>query len=82
VTYMRPWKIAQIVGVILLPVGVVVRVGGELYGMHLALRVLLVFFVGRLGAWFKSERPRVPLTLQLEGAGCGAGIRRTLAVVG
>ena len=34
---MKAWKILQIVGVLLLLVGVVVRVGGEFYGMHMAL---------------------------------------------
>jgi hypothetical protein len=54
---MKAWKIAQIVGVVLLLVGVVIRVGGSFYGMHLALLGLLVYVVGRLGAWLKSDRP-------------------------
>lgn len=54
---MRNWKIAQIVGVAVLLIGVVVRVGGEIYGTHLALLGLLVFVVGRIGAWLKSDKP-------------------------
>ena len=54
--HMKAWKILQIVGVLLLLVGVVVRVGGEFYGMHMALLGLLMFVVGRLGAWLKSDK--------------------------
>lgn len=54
---MRNWKIAQVVGVLVLLVGVVVRVGGDFYGMHIALLGLLVFVVGRIGAWLKSDKP-------------------------
>ena len=52
---MKALKIAQIIGVLILLIGVVVRVGGEFYGMHLALLGLLTFVVGRIGAWLKSD---------------------------
>lgn len=53
---MKTWKILQIVGVLLLLVGVVVRVDGEFYGVHMALLGLLLFVVGRLGTWLKSDQ--------------------------
>lgn len=53
---MTAWKISQIVGVFLLLIGVVIRVGGEFYGVHLALLGLVFFIVGRLGAWLKSDQ--------------------------
>jgi len=54
---MRNWKIAQIIGVLVLLVGVVVRVGGEINGTLIALIGLLVFVAGRIGAWLKSDKP-------------------------
>lgn len=54
---MRNWKIAQIVGVLVLLLGVVVRVGGEIYGTGIALLGLLVFVAGRVGAWLRSDKP-------------------------
>jgi hypothetical protein len=53
---MKMWKILQIVGVLILLVGVVVRVGGEFYGVHLALLGLLLWIVGKVGAWLKSDQ--------------------------
>jgi len=53
---MKVLKIIQIVGVLLLLLGVIVRVSGEIYGMHLALLGLLTYTVGRVGAWLKSDR--------------------------
>ena len=34
---MRAWKVVQLVGVLLLLLGVVIRVGGEFYGMWLVI---------------------------------------------
>lgn len=53
---MKAFKILQILGVLLLLLGVIVRVGGEFYGMHLAILGLLLFVVGRLGAWMRSDK--------------------------
>jgi multisubunit Na+/H+ antiporter MnhG subunit len=54
---MKAWKILQVIGVLALLLGVVIRVSGEFYGMHLALLGLLLFVVGRVGAWMKDDRP-------------------------
>lgn len=55
---MKPWKIAQIVGFLLLVVGVIARAGaGEYWGTGLAMVGVLVLAVGRVGAWLKSDRP-------------------------
>jgi hypothetical protein len=54
---MRAWKVAQLVGVLLLLLGVVIRVGGEFYGMWLVVTGIIVFVLGRVGAWLKSDAP-------------------------
>lgn len=48
------YKGLQLAGVLLLLIGVVVRVGGEIYGTHLALLGLVLFAAGRIGAWWKT----------------------------
>lgn len=53
---MKTWKIVQLVGVLMLLVGVVVRVSGEYYGVPLAVTGVLVYAVGRIAAWLKSDR--------------------------
>ncbi len=53
---MRAWKIAQLIGVLVLLLGVVIRVSGELWGVHMALLGLAVYAVGRIGAWLKSDK--------------------------
>lgn len=52
---MKAWKIVQLVGVLLLLLGVVIRVGGEFYGMHLALLGVLMYTVGRVTLWIKKD---------------------------
>lgn len=55
---MKAWKIVQLVGVLLLLFGVVVRVGaGEMYGTALAFVGAVIFAVGRIGAWLRSDQP-------------------------
>lgn len=55
---MKTWKIVQLVGVLALLFGVVIRAGaGEFYGMYLVLLGVLLFAVGRVGAWMKDDRP-------------------------
>lgn len=53
---MKNWKIAQLIGVLVLLTGVVVRVGGEIYGTHLALLGLLVYTVAKITLWVKNDR--------------------------
>lgn len=53
---MKAWKIAQVVGVLMLLLGVVIRVSGEFYGIHLALLGLLLYAVARVATWLKSDR--------------------------
>lgn len=52
---MKAWKIVQLVGVLLLLLGVVIRVGGEFYGVHLALLGVLIYTVGRVTLWLKKD---------------------------
>lgn len=54
---MKPWKIVQLVGVLVLLLGVVIRVGGELFGMWLVILGVVSYTVGRIAAWLKSEQP-------------------------
>lgn len=46
------YKLLQLVGVLLLLVGVAARTGaGEFWGAHLAVVGLMMFTVGRIAAW-------------------------------
>lgn len=55
---MKAWKITQIVGFLLLAIGVIARAGaGEYWGTGLAMLGVVVYAVGRVGAWLKSDRP-------------------------
>lgn len=55
---MKAWKITQIVGFLLLVVGVIAAAGaGEHWGYGLAMLGVLVLAVGRVGAWLKSDKP-------------------------
>jgi hypothetical protein len=53
---MKAWKIVQLVGVLLLLLGVIIRVGGEIYGMALAILGVLLYATGRVAAWLKSDQ--------------------------
>jgi hypothetical protein len=50
----KVYKAMQLAGVLLLLVGVIVRVGGEFYGLHAALAGVLLFVAGRIGAWWNN----------------------------
>jgi hypothetical protein len=52
---MKAWKIVQLVGVLLLLLGVVVRVSGELAGMWLVVLGVLLYTVARVTLWLKSD---------------------------
>jgi hypothetical protein len=54
---MRAWKVVQLVGVLLLLLGVVIRVGGEFYGMWLVIVGVLMYAIGRIASWLKSDQP-------------------------
>ena len=54
---MKGWKITQLVGVLLLLVGVAARVGADaMWGTALLLVGAIVFAVGRVGAWLRSDK--------------------------
>lgn len=54
---MKAWKIAQVVGVLVLLLGVVFSVGRDSgTGTALLLLGTLTYAVGRIGAWLKSDR--------------------------
>jgi len=55
---MKAWKILQLVGVLVLLLGVIVRAGtGEYYGTGLAVLGVLLFAIGRIGGWLRSDQP-------------------------
>jgi hypothetical protein len=55
---MKKWKLVQLVGVLVLLLGVVIRAGtGEMTGTGLAVIGVLVFAVGRVAAWLRSDTP-------------------------
>lgn len=48
----KRYKITQLVGVLLLLLGVIIRAGtGEYYGMWFVVLGVLLYAVGRIGAW-------------------------------
>jgi hypothetical protein len=49
------WKIVQLVGVLVLLLGVVIRVGGEFYGMWLVVFGVLMYAVGRIMVWLSKD---------------------------
>lgn len=53
---MKAWKITQIIGFLLIAIGVVIRVGGEMYGTMIGVLGVLVYAVGRVGTWLKSDK--------------------------
>lgn len=54
---MKKLKIAQVIGILLLLLGVIVRAGaGEFYGMYLVLLGILVYAVARVAAWIQSDK--------------------------
>jgi hypothetical protein len=55
---MKAWKVTQLVGVLLLLFGVIVRAGaGEFWGTGVAVFGVLVFAVGRVAGWLRSDQP-------------------------
>lgn len=48
---MKTWKIVQLVGVLMLLTGVVVRVAGYVEGMFLILLGVLGYAIGRVSVW-------------------------------
>ena len=55
---MQSLKIIQIVGFILLMLGVIIRAGaGEYYGTVIAVVGVLIYATGKVGAWLKSANP-------------------------
>ena len=54
---MKKLKIAQLIGILLLLLGVIIRAGtGEYYGMYFVLLGLMVYTVARVTAWIKSDK--------------------------
>lgn len=54
---MKKLKIAQIIGVLLLLLGVTIRTGtGEIYGMYFVVLGLLIYVIARIFAWMKSDK--------------------------
>jgi hypothetical protein len=54
----KTWKVVQIVGVLVLLLGVIIRVGtGDYAGTGIAVLGVIVYAVGRVATWLKSDRP-------------------------
>jgi hypothetical protein len=54
---MKKLKIAQLIGVLILLLGVIIRAGaGEFYGMWLVVIGLLVYTVARIWAWIANDK--------------------------
>lgn len=54
---MKELKIAQVIGVLLLLFGVIVRAGtGEIYGMYFVILGVLIYATARVTAWVKSDK--------------------------
>lgn len=55
---MKAMKIAQLVGFLVLAIGVIIRAGaGEYYGTFIALIGVLIYAVARVAAWMQSDKP-------------------------
>lgn len=55
---MKRWKITQLAGVLLLLLGVVARVGaGEYWGTGAMMLGTIMYAVGRVGAWLRTDAP-------------------------
>lgn len=55
---MKAWKLTQVAGFLILAFGVIVRAGsGEYWGTGVAVLGVLIYAVGRVGTWLKSDRP-------------------------
>lgn len=55
---MRRWKVVQLVGILILLTGVVLRAGaGEVYGTGIGAVGVLIFAIGRIAGWLLSDRP-------------------------
>lgn len=53
---MKKFKIAQVVGVLLLLFGVIAGVGGENYGMYFVLLGIIIYAFARVMTWLKSDK--------------------------
>ena len=51
----KTFKIVQIVGFIVIISGVLLRVSGEIYGTGVGVFGVLIYAIGRVGAWLKSD---------------------------
>lgn len=54
---MKKLKIAQVIGILILLLGVIIRAGaGEYYGTALAVLGILIYAVARVTAWIQSDK--------------------------
>jgi drug/metabolite transporter (DMT)-like permease len=54
---MKKLKITQLIGILLLLLGVVIRAGaGEYYGTGLAVLGLLIYAAAKVSAWIKNDK--------------------------
>lgn len=53
---MKRWKIVQVIGVLALLLGVILRAGaGEIYGTAIGAVGIIIFAVGRVATWLLSD---------------------------
>lgn len=54
---MKKLKIAQVVGILILLLGVIIRAGaGEYYGMWLVVFGIMIYATARIAAWVKDDK--------------------------
>jgi hypothetical protein len=54
----KTWKIVQVVGVLVLLLGVIIRAGtGDHVGTGIAVLGAILYAVGRVATWLKSDQP-------------------------
>jgi uncharacterized membrane protein YbaN (DUF454 family) len=54
---MKTWKIVQVVGVLLLLLGLIAQIGGAMWGTPSMLLGVVMFATGRIAVWLKSDKP-------------------------
>ena len=54
---MKKLKIAQVIGIVILLLGVIIRAGtGEYYGTVLAVLGVLIYAIARVTTWIQSDK--------------------------
>lgn len=52
---MKKLKVAQVIGILLLLIGMIIRISGDLDGMWMVIVGVMVYATARVSAWVKSD---------------------------